>query len=174
LRLSETYTSKNRSRSLRIIWNEQENWFQAELTPGESWRDDLDSVKLAGFKTTGEPSWQWYTSKISALNKLRSRPPKSGLVITELALEKFKLLSEQLHKKQELKKTYEKLKKAAQSVNWPEFLDPDTGVMCYVVSESKEKYKLDYTPPKPPDLCCVFCGQPLYCFDATDVCVWCG
>jgi hypothetical protein len=159
---------------MRITWNISDSRFEAELTPGDMWRDDLDSVKLAGFKTTGEPGWIWYASNHKPLNKLRSKSPKSGITITALALEKFNFLNLQNQEKSKLKKQFEKVKKLATSVFWKEELDPETGVICAVIPPTESKFKLDYVRPVPPKQCCFMCGQPLYCFDEPDICLWCA
>lgn len=161
---------------MRILWNEQENWFQAELGLREFWRDDMELVKHVGFKTTGSPSWIWHTSKASILNKLRDGSPKSGLTITELALEKYKTLNEQETKQSDLKKEFLKQRKTAalnRADKWPEYLDPDTGIMCKVVPEAEKKYVPEYILPPLPDLSCFMCGSPLYLYDLPDICIWC-
>ncbi len=161
---------------MRILWNEKEHWFQAELGLGEFWRNDLDLVKHVGFKTTGSPDWIWHTSKASVLNKLRDSKPKSGLFITELALEKYKFLNEQDQKKSELKKEFLKQRKQAATnctAEWPEYLDEETGIMCKIVAPAEKKFVLDYIPPNVPDLSCFMCGSPLYMYDLPDLCIWC-
>jgi hypothetical protein len=161
---------------MRILWNEQEHWFQAELGLGEFWRDDMELVKHVGFKTTGSPGWIWHTSKASILNKLRDAKPKSGLSITELALEKYKSLNEQETKQSDLKKEFLKQRKQAaenRPSNWKEYLDEDTGIMCKVVPPAEQKFVWKYVPPPVPDLSCFMCGSPLYMYDLPDICIWC-
>jgi hypothetical protein len=159
---------------MKISWSEQENWFQVEL--GEPWRDNMELVRLVGFKTTGPPDWIWHTSKAAILNKLRSK--SQSLVITELAFEKYKLLNEQEQSKIELKKRFLKAKTLAareiNSNNWKEYFDEQTGVMCKIVEPVTDKFVWKYEPPPPPGLRCFMCGQPLYCFDLSDICTWCG
>lgn len=161
---------------MRIIWNDTENWFQAELSLDENWRDDMELVKGIGFKTTGSPSWMWYTSKISTLNKLRDSKPKSGLVITEVALQKYKFLSEQAQKKAELKKTFQKEKLAAENnvTTREEYTDPVTGMTGFVVKPSTEPFTWKFIPPTPPDVYCFICGDPVYFYDYPDMCLWCS
>jgi len=98
---------------MRIIWDDQENRFLAELTPGEQWRQDMEAVKAAGFRTTGPPAWQWYAGTVETLENIRENPPKSGLLITEQALEKYKPLLEKFQQKQELRKQFKQAQKTA-------------------------------------------------------------
>lgn len=159
---------------MRIIWSSEENWFQAELPPGENWRDDMELVKQSGFKTTGAPTWLWYTSKASTLNKLRDKKPKSGLIITEVALEKYKFLNEQEQKKVELKKLFEKGKQAAQkdSVKRPEY--EKDGFVSFVVDRKDTRFAIKYVRPVPPAAYCFVCGDPVYDYEGTDLCLWCS
>lgn len=160
---------------MRIIWNSTESRFDAELTPGELWRDDMDAVRSAGFKTTGAPNWIWNAHKASALNKLRSKPPKSGLTISELALEKYNFLNDQDTRKQELKKEFLRQKKLHDSRDtWAEYDDPETGLRCKIVAPAETKFVMEYVPPAAPDLSCFMCGAPLYLFDLDDTCLWCS
>lgn len=55
---------------------------------------DLNAVKEAKFRTTGPPSWLWYTDKLASLNKLRENKPISGLTINESAFQQYTKLSE--------------------------------------------------------------------------------
>lgn len=162
---------------MRIIWNEQENWFQAEIAlTSEHWRDDVDAAKAAHFTTTGPPQWLWHTNKISVLESLRKSQPKSGLTITEQALENYVRLKQQSDLKKNLKKDFEKAKKlAAQDIdsNWKDFIDPDTGIVFKQVSIPETKFVWKYTPPKPPEIYCFMCGDPLYYYEAPDVCLFC-
>jgi hypothetical protein len=159
---------------MKILWNEQRNWFQVEL--GEPWRDNMELVRSVGFKTSGPPEWIWRATKASTLNKLRSK--SQSLVITELAFEKYKILNEQEQSKIELKKRFLKAKTLAareiNSNNWKEYFDEETGVMCKIVEPVTDKFVWKYEPPPPPEVRCFICGQPLYCFDAPDICTWCG
>lgn len=163
---------------MRILWNEQENWFQAELSLNEHWRDDMESVRSVGFKTTGAPSWIWHTSKAPILNKLRDLKPKSGLTITETALEKYKLLNEQETVKVEMKKRFDKAKKlVAQEINssnWKDYIDEETGIVCKQVSPPPEPFTWKYTPPPAPEVYCFMCGSPLYFFEYPDLCLSCS
>jgi hypothetical protein len=149
-----------------------ESRFQVELS--QNWLEDKELVKQAGFKTTGPPDWAWYTSRSSILNKLRDLKPKSGLVITEAALDKYKFLNEQDQKKRELKKLFDKENKAAAQnrVTRNMYVD-DNGITCYVVEPSKEKFVMKFVLPAPPDQYCFVCGDPVYNFEQSDLCLWC-
>lgn len=166
---------------MRIVWNQSEHYFQVEFTQGDLWKDDMETAKTVGFRTTGPPQWQWYTTKPSVLNKLRTNPPKSGITITEVALQKFQFLNDQEQKKLELKKTYEKAKKAARKQS----KDPDISGLTELVIPDKgyiDQSDLPplvptwkFMPPPVPDACCFVCGEPLYWFpDYSDICLWCS
>jgi hypothetical protein len=162
---------------MRILWNEQENWFQAELGLNEFWKDDMDLVRSVGFKTTGPPQWIWHTTKASHLNKLRDKKPKSGLTITETALEKYKLLNDQEQKKIELKKRFEKAKKLVAdeitATNWKDYIDAETGIVCKQVEQIDTKFVPKYVIQPAPEVYCFVCGSPLYYYEAPDVCLYC-
>lgn len=163
---------------MRIIWNEEKSWFQAELTPGNLWRNDKDSIQAAGFRTEGPPSWIWYTTSSKTLNKLRESKPQSGLTITELALQKYQALEKKAAEKTALKKQVKKIKKdlgigpgALHESKY--YFDRDMGFECVVVEPKKSDYK--WVAPKHPDppARCVVCGDGLYWPDFNDICLWC-
>jgi hypothetical protein len=149
------------------------------LTAGDEWRNDLEATKAAGFKTTGQPQWYWYARKASCLNTLRENKPKSGLTITETALEKYKSLNEQEQQKVQLKKQYQKLKRAAQKQSLDtsisgmvELVIPDKGYLVasdYPKSDWVPKFEL--APMESIDRCLI-CDDPLAFFEKT-VCLWC-
>jgi hypothetical protein len=162
---------------MRIIWNNQEQWFQAELGLNEFWKQDMELVRSIGFKSTGPPQWIWHTSKASLLNKLRDLKPKSGLTITETALEKYKFINEQEQKKQELKKLYEKAKEQAaeeiNSANWKDYIDAETGIVCKQVEPLDTKFVPKYVIAAPPEIYCFICGDRLYMYELPDICMYC-
>jgi hypothetical protein len=159
---------------MRIVWNDQESWFQAELGLNEFWRDDMELVRSLGFKTTGPPTWQWHTSKISLLDKLRSQQPKSGLSITELALQKYQFLKQQSDQKKQLKKQFTKAAEELRPSNWKEYIDPETGIVCKEVPPADEPFTWKYIPPEPPSAWCFICGDAVYDYEGTDCCLWCS
>lgn len=162
---------------MRIIWHEEK--FQAEFTQGDLWRDDMEAAKAAGFKTSGPPAWLWTTSKISVLNKLRKNRPKSGLTLTEVALEKFKFRDAQETKKAELKKAFQ----AAKKIDRKASTDPRiSGLVTmkvpakgYITAADLPPYTPTYTkyiPPPPPTDLCLICDEPIYFYEHL-VCLWC-
>lgn len=88
---------------MRIIWNPNEERFEAQFVTGEQWEADKTAAMDAGFKTTGPPAWTWFVLKSAALAKLREHRPGSGLTITKEALERFNYLQGVEKKNAELK-----------------------------------------------------------------------
>lgn len=166
---------------MRITWDTTEYRFVAELTPGDLWREDMEAVKSAGFKTTGPPSWQWFAVKAKPLNKLRETRPKSGLVLTELALEKYKQINQREEQKAALKKEFEQAKKVAKKQS----KDPEiSGLTELIIPEGKNwiskedlppwesKLTGTFTRPVPPTELCMICDEPIYFYEHL-VCLWC-
>jgi hypothetical protein len=165
---------------MRIVWDEVNSRFLAELTPGEQWSSDLESIKIAGFKTDGPPQWQWYTIKALTLNKLRDARPKSGITLTELALEKYKIINQREEEKAALKKQLKKAQtKAKRESRDPTVLDlivlPEKG---YVDVSDLPALEKQWIPPVflKPDIYCIVCEDPLYLPfpDYPDICLWCS
>ena len=169
---------------MRIIWSDIEQAFQAELTPGDQWRADMEAAKDAGFKTQGPPQWTWQTQKASVLNKLRKNRPASGLTLTEVALQHYKSISEKEEKKAEIKKAFETAKKAADKVSD----DPKiSGLTPMLIPAGKDWISKEDLPPfipkvKPfifgplPNLTCFICEDLVYFYERTyptPVCLWC-
>jgi hypothetical protein len=159
---------------MRLIWSNENNWFQAEYQ-----RDDVDFLKTAKFRTLGPPQWIWYAPPpgIVALDRLRKNPPPSGLIITELALERYNSAKEQFNKKTEVKKLYEHAKQVAEEAaapKWETYQDPDTGITCFIVKPIEEVFHWKFTPPIPPAEYCFVCGSPVYLLDYPDLCLWCS
>ena len=166
---------------MRIIWDDQENRFLAEFTPGEQWRQDMEAVKAAGFRTTGPSAWQWYAGTVETLENIRKNPPKSGLLITEQALEKYKPLLEKFQQKQELRKQFKQAQKTAKKQSkdpeisgLTELVIPEKG---YIDASDLPPFESKWVPwyfPK-PDVYCFICEDPLYLPfpDYPDVCIWC-
>lgn len=168
---------------MRIVWSDAEQYFQAELTPGDFWRSDMETVKEAGFKTTGEPSWIWHASKAAVLNKLRKNRPESGLVLTEVALEKYKLLNQREEEKAAVKKQFEVAKKAAKK----ESKDPEiSGLTELIIPEGKfwisqedlprwePKCLVSKVTPMPFTDRCLICDDSLAFYEDRNVCMWCS
>jgi hypothetical protein len=162
---------------LRIIWDDQENRFLAELTINEQWREDMEAAKAAGFKTNGPPQWHWYATKASALNKLRENKPKSGLVLTEVALSHYQSLNQKEEQKAALKKQFKTAQKQAKKTEkLPEaemYFDTEIGVICLVVKPKVSEFIQPVIHGK-SDTICIACGDLLYPpWDYPDICVWC-
>jgi hypothetical protein len=166
---------------MRIIWDDQDNRFLAELTPGEQWREDMEAAKAAGFRTTGPPAWQWYAGTVETLENIRKNPPKSGLTITEQALEKYKPLLEKFKQKQELRKQFKQAQKTAKKQSkdpgvsgLTELVIPEKG---YIDASDLPPYVSKWVPPvfQIPDIFCIVCEAPLYLPfpDYSDICIWC-
>src|SRR5205085_6214623 len=119
--------------------------------------------------TQGPPAWVWYATKSSCLNKLKALQPKSGITLTQLALEKYQQQEKSSQEKAQLKKQYKKLRDTAdQDAKQPKHktaIDPDLG-FTYLVVEAKERSFI-WTPPKhtPPATVCIVCEGGLYALD---------
>lgn len=160
---------------MRIIWNDQHSWFQAELSQGELWQDDENSVQAAGFRTEGPPTWTWYCTQSKPLNKLRDLRPKSGITLTELALQKYTFLENKAAEKAALKKKIKELKKLNPEPGKESkfYFDQELGFECMVIEPGKSDFK--WVPPIHPEPAaqCIICGGGLYIMDYDDVCLWC-
>jgi len=165
---------------MRITWDEQQNRFHAELTPGDKWREDMEAAKAAGFKTDGPPSWQWHTQKASVLNKLRAHKPSSGLTLTELALQHYQTINKKDEEKAALKKQFVEANKKAQK----ESKDPEiSGLVELVIPEGKIWISAEDLPPlisRPrtfirtkPDERCMVCEDPIYFYESKNICLHC-
>ncbi|SRR6266550_6814470 len=160
---------------MRIIWDTTESVFAAEFTDFAS---DLDAVKAAGFRTFGAPAWVWYAPSpgVKALERLRKNPPKSGLVITEVALQKYKSVKEEFDKKAEFKKTFEKLRVAARKEQAGSKVGQyeKDGFISFIVQPCTEKFVHTYAAPAPPTAWCFICGDSVHEYEGTDLCLWCS
>jgi hypothetical protein len=157
---------------MRIIWNQNESRFEAELVRNETWRDTIELIKKAGFKTDGPPGWAWHTVKASVLNKLRDLKPATGVSITEVALEKYKQIDQQEKKKLELKKLLKTARKAADKSHADSLVvEDENGV---VVEPLKLQFIPTYIRPEPPAESCFICGDPIYFYEYPDMCLWCS
>lgn len=157
---------------MRVTWSSSESRFEVILP--YDLRDELSLLQKAKFKTTGPPNWIWYTQKASSLNKLRKLEPKSGVEITELALDKYKFLNENETKNLEVKKQFKKLQQSLGQFRFDEYFDQELQVTCFVVKPPDEPFVWDYRPPAPPTVLCLECDSPMYFpFDDKAYCVWC-
>jgi hypothetical protein len=160
---------------MRIIWNNER--FEAEFS---EFQTDLESVKSAGFRTDGPPGWTWHTQRVACLNYLRKNRPKSGLIITEVALQKFNQLNEKAEQKAALKKQFQEANKKAKKQS----KDPEiSGLTELVIPEGKiwisredlspsKEFVGTFTRPEPPKECCMICDDPIYFYEHL-ICLWC-
>jgi hypothetical protein len=145
-----------------ICWNN--NRFEAQFT---DFQNDLDSVKTAGFRTSGPPDWMWFAPApgIKALDRLRKSQPKSGLEITELALQHYKSITEKFKQKEDLRKQFKQAQKQAkkeQLILEDTYLDLETGITCLIVKPIKSEFVSEYVRPIDPEERCLLCDVPLY------------
>jgi predicted type IV restriction endonuclease len=160
---------------MRIIWNNDR--FEAEFS---EFKTDLESVKSAGFRTDGPPQWTWHTTRVQCLNYLRKNRPQSGLIITEVALQKFNKLNEAAEQKAALKKQFKDANKKAKK----ESKDPTvSGLTELVIPEGKiwisvedlppgKPFEWGFVRPNPPEDRCMICEEPIYMYEHL-VCLWC-
>lgn len=165
---------------MRIYWHEEKKVFAAEF---HDFQSDLEAVKLAGFRTFGPPEWVWYASPpgVKALNRLRDIKPQSGLTLTEVAFNKYKIASEKLEQKDALKKQFKDAQKIAKKQSkdpkisgLTELVIPEKG---YIDSSDLPLFKSTWDKPVfiKPDSMCIVCGDALYLPfpDYPDICGWC-
>ena len=165
---------------MRILWNSTQNVFQAEFSA--DFQGDLDAAKAAGFRTFGAPEWIWYAPPpgIKALNRLKDNKPKSGLTITEAALEKYKTLSVKYEKKEEIKKALKDARKAAkkEECSLPWFDIPEKGYIDASDLPPMPPFVHTYVRPNYPHEFCFICGCEvpicsLYKTEPLAICLWC-
>jgi hypothetical protein len=161
---------------LRLIWNNER--FEAEFS---EFATDLETVKSAGFKTDGPPGWTWHTKRISCVNYLRKNKPQSGLIITEVALQKYTKLNEIAEQKAALKKQFQQADKKAKKQS----KDPEiSGLTELVIPEGKDWISKEdlppwvsviglFTRPESPKERCMICDEPIYMYEHL-VCLWCS
>ena len=164
--------------------------FEAEFTT--DFHGDLAAVKAAGFRTTGPPSWTWWTTKLAVLNKLRENKPASGLTIAEDAYQAYLRLSEIEAKNAEVRAKFAPIKAEQDKVK-KERKKKEVHDQTYiaVTIPSKPGSDFDYIgaedlPPLPPfesknpipphlgPWCCV-CSAPVYPYELLNppTCLFC-
>ena len=133
---------------MRIIWNVASNCFQAELTPGALWQKDLDTIKGAGFRTTGPPDWIWQAPSVRAVMRLRANKPESGLSISPEALAKYTPQAEQEEKNEAIKKQFAEGRKAVKKEQKKKEVEVEVQAATYELMLSEKGYKdaSDYPP----------------------------
>lgn len=161
---------------LRLTWNPAEHRFEAEF---QDFQNDLDCVKLAGFKTTGPPEWTWYTSKIPVLEKLRKNKPPSGLTILLDALDQYKRLRKEEDDRLALLAELKKAKKAVVESNKPvatsEPLKEGQEFGYNYVKDVERTIYIGYVAPEWTGLRCYICNASVLVFELQNppTCMWC-
>lgn len=166
---------------MNIAWSQSERVFIAEFS--SDFEGDLQSVKDAGFRTFGPPSWVWYAPSpgIKALSRLREKRPNSGLTISEEALAIYRPLAEQDAKNAEIRQKAAELNKAnkkqkkkqEQEAVASELMPEDKMFITAADLPPMPPSENRYAPPPPPTELCQSCGQPLYAYESKDLCLWC-
>jgi hypothetical protein len=189
---------------MRILWNENEKQFEAQLTKGEMWQADQAAASDAGFRTAGPPAWIWRATRAAVLDKLKTNRPASGLTITKEALDAYNRLRAIEDRDAELKKfakEQKKLQKKEQEHRQIESerepgdeVEPEYEVRHYrkVPEYWKGKHeitradlpadvmaRLDQRQPIPvrkaePIGKCKVCGEATYDPEESDFCLWCS
>lgn len=99
---------------MRIIWDQNENQFEAQFATGEQWQSDKDAASSAGFRTDGPPAWRWRATKAAVLTKLKASASTlsfSPISITREAMDAYNRLRAIEDRDAELKKFAKEQKK---------------------------------------------------------------
>lgn len=173
---------------MRIVWNEPEYCFEAELASGDEWSKDQETAKQAGFKTTGPPAWRWQTRKAAVLIKLKKLI--GPVTITPEALKKLKPLVDQEVKNEEVRKAIKDAKSAAKKAAQKEAKRTANDYVLLGVQLTDEKWWIEAAdlpkrdepvndvpavPKTQPDGMCASCGCGTWAFefDESGLCLWC-
>lgn len=175
---------------MNIRYNSQQGTFEAEFST--DFNGDLQAVKTAGFRTSGPPTWIWWTNKLPVLNKLRENKPASGLSITEDAYQQYLRLTE-IEKVNEAARAQFAPIKEKQEKEKKERRKKEIKDQNYVTVEIPKKPGEDYdfigkedspsSPPyehKTPILAhtgsfCVYCNAPVHFYElqSPPTCLYC-
>jgi len=176
---------------LNIVYNASYGRFEAQFST--DFNGDLATVKGAGFKCDGPPTWTWWTVKLASLNKLRENKPISGLTINESAFQQYTHLAEMEAKNAEARKAFapvaEEQKKAKKQRKREEEKER-TYTTLVIPPKPGELYDFigaEDLPPMPPfefknlpppwtGPRCVYCRQPVYLYEKQEpipTCIWC-
>lgn len=169
---------------MRITWNNQESRFEAELTPGQMWAGDKDSVSLAKFSCSGPPGWTWFCYKSISLSVLRQNRPLSGLTITPEALERYTAMKALEAANTAVKAQLETAKKALRKEQ--KYQDEIAAPAEHEIEHGRD---FDYNKtalskpvwfvppviPPPPTMLCHVCHTPVYFYESQNpaICLWC-
>jgi hypothetical protein len=161
---------------MRIVWNQIEKRFEAELTPGAQWSSDKEAAQKAGMRCVGPPLWTWYCTKPSILSFLREHRPDSGLTITPEALEHYNTLKAVEDANlavraalKEARKAQKKEQKAESRAEQPSESEVEHGEFVYLKvdrGESSIWQKPVVSPP--PTTLCHACLTPVYHYELQD------
>lgn len=168
---------------MNVVWNLTERRFEAVFS--SDFQGDLAAVKNVGFRTTGAPSWIWWTDKVTVLNKLRENRPASDLTIDTSALVIYKALNDQFEENQKIKKELarqrkllkrDKLQEVELAVT--EFGEIDWSKKWWIGKEDLPvipPYEHKHSITSPPDLKCRICGSVIYFYELQNppTCLWC-
>ena len=156
---------------MRIIWDSEFKQFEAQLSAGESWTQDQQAVKAAGFRTEGPPRWHWIAFRAAVLTKLKESKPASGLGITPEALGHYKRLLAQEEKNAEVRKALKEARKAAEK----DKLESGPEIDWDNIEPGESKIRIQYVPPPAPSLLCSVCRTPVYYYESQDppICLDC-
>jgi len=167
---------------MRIIWNPNEQRFEAQFSAGEYWSSDQTAAQDVVFHTDGPPAWLWFTSKATPLVKLRSNRPASGLSITADALAAFNHLQEIEQRNAQIKAALKEAQKAQTKVQREYEREEQIGDFePPVYWQGKTSISRDDLPadilvrslrheliPQSravPTNACVICGDPIYFYE---------
>lgn len=186
---------------MQIIWNTKDFCWEL-IFDRNNFQNNLDCAKGAGFKTTGPPSWIWYTEKVKVLKAIRENRPTEGLTITEEARKEFNDRVIEEDKKEAVMKYARDVKarlagkptederKAKREEREKARTAKGKGPVVKKVRQArggahipKEVVKYEpsnkpkFVPPPPPTTLCIFCGDPVYeiyeKIDPLPICIWC-
>lgn len=157
---------------MRLVWNKQERSFEAEF---QDFKGDLEAVKAAGFKTSGPPSWVWYATKASQLDKLKEKRPASLTILEDALLEYQKLKKEEDEKAallNELKAAKKAVKTALADQPEEQSLSSKEWFEYVNTIESSGSEKVEHIWDGP---ICSVCNCPVYFYmtQTPPMCLWC-
>ncbi len=169
---------------MHLKWSQFERRFEAELSHN-NFQEDLEGVKAAGFKSTGPPTWVWYSLKAMPLKWLRENRPPVLTIEAGARTEYERLLPVeennarlktelQAHKKA-LKKTLDREKRQGELIT---LVIPEKGYISAEDLPPMLPSEKQYVPPPPPNVLCFVCRSPVYPYEYTEgienpACLWC-
>jgi len=167
---------------MNLAWNSELRRFEVEF---HDFEDEQPRVKAVGFKTDGPPAWVWYSLKSEPLTKLKENKPATLTISPEARAEYSRLHVVELRNaevKAQAKAAAKELKKKlkgdkADAMKPNEYLDEETGLICYQVKLKEKPYVSPMKIAAPPEEKCVVCQHPIYAYEyeagAPQICLWC-